>query len=203
MSDDKILIIATGGTIDSAYADPDHPPDRAEPLAESLIPEVLARLGFSADCDILPWRREDSSFFRDNPAQLRALAETVAQCAYDRIIITHGTDAMAINAERFMAMLREIAPDHKKTILFTGAIIPLANDPSLHPSPVALLANGETVTMKRAQSDGVDNLDFAIRTLMDERMRPPTEVRIAMQGENMDPSRIRKNRERGVFSPIR
>lgn len=139
------LIIMTGGTIDAeAYADPAHPPKVAEMLPNSLIPMTVTQMGHGERCDTLSWRAKDSKHFTDE--DMADLARIIRTSRAKNIIITHGTDAMPENSRRIRALLMEEdkklredamagperfirgeAPEFDKRVIFTGAMMPLAN----------------------------------------------------------------------------
>lgn len=111
MSDEPILILTTGGTIDKQYFDA---------LSEYQIGEttvgMLLRIGRVAH----PFRieelmRKDSL---DLTGEDRALIATrVAAAPESRIVITHGTDTMTGTAKALAAIA-------DKTIVLTGALAP-------------------------------------------------------------------------------
>ena len=90
-------------------------------------------------------------------------------CEEDHIVITHGTDTMAETA----AVLAQKLPPTNKTIVLTGAMIPI----------------------KFGSSDGLFNLGSALafaQTL-------PPGVYVAMNGRYFHWDNVRKNKETGVF----
>ena len=112
-----IHFILTGGTIEKSY---DPTTEKPEFLSESLIPDYLSKsvkaipsFGFTNLCQI------DSSVMTDD---IRAqILDAVKDAPSSRVIIIHGTSTMTDTAE----YLAEHLGDHKKTIILTGAMIPL------------------------------------------------------------------------------
>ena len=158
-----ILIIMTGGTIDAEpYADPAHPPKHAIPLRDSLVPQAVEKLGHADDCRFFQWVMKDSKDF--TKSELYAMSVFIKQRRAEHIIITHGTDRMPENSRELMRLME----GSDKTVVFTGAMVPLSNG---------------------KQSDAYDNLRFAI-----EQMESwPKGVHVVMHGKQFGPSRVRKN----------
>jgi len=90
-----------------------------------------------------------------------------------KIVVTHGTDTMVQTAEH---LARGLAGEGR-TIVLTGAMIPIAF----------------------GSSDGLFNLGSALSFAQ----ALPEGVYIAMNGRVFDWDNCRKNRELGVFEPIR
>lgn len=190
------LVIITGGTIDAeAYPDPKNPPVNATMLEHSMIPDVMSEMwkeeeGFFADkCDFLRWRSRDSKEFLTG--DMRELAKIIRSSTAKNIIITHGTDAMPHHARqlekmllgRDMHMLDDAFAKHhssaeavrNKRIIFTGAMMPLAN--------------GE-------ESDGYKNL----RYIFDHMDKWETGVRAVMHQKSFRPEGLTKDMQKYVFN---
>jgi len=139
MSKDRILWINTGGTLVSEpYDDPYDPPGKVKPLDPSisgpLVYSLLAKLnghhdkvdGYSYGIhdrlgEALKAFQKDSKDFGDD--DIKALADIIrADTDHTNILITHGTDQMAINAEKLKIALG----DTDKKIIFTGSMLPLS-----------------------------------------------------------------------------
>ena len=105
------LIITTGGTIDKIYYDAlsDYS------VGESEVPELLAHGHVSIPWKVVSLMRKDSLELTDDDRNL--IRKTVEETEYSRILITHGTDTMAVTAQ----FLKGIAG---KTIVLTGALLP-------------------------------------------------------------------------------
>lgn len=150
----KILLIQTGGTIDAApYADPQRPPRITTTLKsnESLIPQTIRKLGYSDIMDIYKYTEKnknisgkDSKLITKNDIQ--KLAHIIAKEDYSYFIITHGTDAMAKNAE----MLQNQLQNNNKITVFVGAMIPL----SMH---------------TQYGSDATENISFTIENIIGQK----------------------------------
>lgn len=172
------LVILTGGTIDAeAYPDPKNPPPDATMLPESLVPKTLEELGHGARCEIKSWIIKDSKYF--TPQELDQLADLIDKSGAKNIVITHGTDAMADNSRHVLQALRQREKNVPHTqrgqcslldkrIMFTGAMIPLANG---------------------AVSDGRANLDYILSHMDD--WAPG--VRVVMGKQSFDPVGLEKD----------
>ncbi|MGE0774678.1 MAG: asparaginase domain-containing protein [Sphingomonadaceae bacterium] len=111
MTGSKILILATGGTIDKIYFDA---------LSEYQVGSTqIARLlevgRVAAPFEIVELMRKDSLELTD--ADRAEIAAAVEQADVDRIIVTHGTDTMTATADA----LADVAG---KTIVLVGALAP-------------------------------------------------------------------------------
>lgn len=150
MEKPRILLIRTGGTIDAeAYADPRRPPEIVQVRKDggSLIMAAMRDLPQGERVDEYRWgiAREadfskDSKLFTHEDA--RALAEILRADDHRFILVTHGTDAMAANADAVKKYLGET----DKTILFTGSMVPLS-------------------MAARHGGDAWDNLRFAVENI--------------------------------------
>lgn len=133
MNSKRILWINSGGTLVSApYDDPRRPPDMVAPLpAEESAKLVLALLasidgahervdGYSYA--IQPFQKDSKQFTRQDIA---ALADIVATDEHEYVLMTHGTDKMAENAEALARELERLGV-HGKTVLFVGSMMPLS-----------------------------------------------------------------------------
>lgn len=108
---DKLLIIATGGTIDKIYFDDKSDYQVGEPqIADTL---KLMNVGFDFEIDAL--MRKDSLHLDDEDRARIREAALVSDCAH--IIITHGTDTMVETAHALKGI-------PGKTIVLTGALAP-------------------------------------------------------------------------------
>jgi L-asparaginase len=107
-----IQIFVTGGTFDKEYNEL----NGTLYFKETHLPEMLnkgrSRLNLQIDTLLM----KDSLEFSETDRQLIALA--CSSGSSDRILITHGTDTMALTAE-FLA-----DKNIPKTIVLTGAMIP-------------------------------------------------------------------------------
>jgi L-asparaginase len=108
----SIRIFVTGGTFDKEYNEL-----KGELyFKETHIPEMLTRSRSTLDVTVRTLMMIDSL---EMTAEDRALIANQCNSApEDKIVITHGTDTMAITA----AVLAEKVPG--KTIVLTGAMIP-------------------------------------------------------------------------------
>lgn len=168
-----ILVIMTGGTIDAeAYPDPANPPPNAVPLKDSAVPDALHAMGYDDDCRCYQWLMKDSKEFTER--NLDELATMIRERRAQHIIITHGTDRMPENSRDLMKFLGST----DKTVIMTGAMIPLANG---------------------KESDGYENLRFAVENIE----KWPPGVHVVMHGRRFDPARVRKNFSSLRFEEVR
>jgi L-asparaginase/Glu-tRNA(Gln) amidotransferase subunit D len=179
----RILLIRTGGTIDSApYDDPRNPPPIVTTLkgADSLVMPTVATLPNHEYVDGFSWGRWDEDIFvkdsqKFTPQDIMALAEMIRKDEdHDFFILTHGTDAMAQNAA---ALQRELAGTGK-VVLFTGAMVPL----SMH---------------DKHGSDAPESLRFTLEHIFDQ---PPGVQIVGRDAQTkrlgfFDPSTVEKDRE--------
>jgi L-asparaginase len=109
-----IHILTTGGTIDKVYFDAKSDYQIGSPVIERLLNEM----DVSFDYAIHSLMRVDSLDMTDEHRQM--LADAIkALPAGARVLVTHGTDTMALSAT-YLGTL----PD--KTVVFTGALQPAA-----------------------------------------------------------------------------
>jgi L-asparaginase len=112
MDNAKILVFTTGGTIDKSYFDG----LSKYQFDQSKIGELIANASVSLPFEIVELMAKDSLELNDDDRT--QIASVVSDADADRIIITHGTDSMAVTAERLAAL------DLDKTIALTGAFLP-------------------------------------------------------------------------------
>lgn len=107
----KLHIFTTGGTIDKVYFDA-----LSEfQVGESPLDAILREANVGFDYDLTSLMRKDSLELTDEDRDI--IYDAVAATDAKHILITHGTDTMALTAER----LRGI---DGKTIILTGAMQP-------------------------------------------------------------------------------
>lgn len=107
----ELMIFTTGGTIDKTYFDAKSEYEVGDPQIGAILKEAEVTL----DYEVRVLCRKDSLDLTD--ADRRMIRDAVAACAEDRVLITHGTDAMTATA----AALRDVPG---KTIVLTGALAP-------------------------------------------------------------------------------
>jgi L-asparaginase len=107
-----IRVIVTGGTFDKAY-------DAIKgelTFKESHLPEILAQIRVTMPVAIELNQLIDSLQMQDE--NRRSVLEACQRASEDRIVITHGTDTMALTAKL-------LGPASlAKTIVLTGAMVP-------------------------------------------------------------------------------
>lgn len=149
-----VFFLATGGTIDAVkYGkgyDALHPPKFVETHEATVIPRILAALGIPlapGQCQQMPKRTggmKDSQAFTDE--DIRVMAEMIAARPERSVVVTHGTSWMPVNSRRLRDALANMPNAQDKTVVFTGAMVPLSMTD----------ADG-------ASSDGLSNLTEAVR----------------------------------------
>lgn len=138
----KLLLLTTGGTIDAQPYPEDDPPAVSTPSEDRLSLRTLTALIQNQDAalDCIEICNKDSKLIdgKDLDALERAI---LTHPGYDRVIVTIGTDRMTGTAQDLKARLRDSPPC---PVVFTGAILPLANgETSDGPANLRLAAFGE------------------------------------------------------------
>ena len=106
-----MLILTTGGTIDKVYFDANSEYEVGEPI----VPHVFAEVGANPEYQLKPLMRKDSLEITEADRQLiRAACKGAEE---SQIVITHGTDTMALTAESLIGV-------EGKTIVLTGSLAP-------------------------------------------------------------------------------
>lgn len=160
----RIQVILTGGTIDKLY----NPLKGELGFTQTHIPAAFEQGRCGVNLEVQQLCLKDSLDMTDEDR-----AQILAACqdsAHQQIIITHGTDTMAETA-RYL-----IAANPNKTIVLTGAMIPLSVN----------------------QSDGLFNLGSALVAVQ----CMPVGVYIAMNGRVFNGAQVTKNRALGVFEAL-
>lgn len=139
----RVLILTTGGTIVSLQTADGLKPGEAD--ISSILYDKIITLSRDYHVDIEPIFNKDSSNIF--PGDWYIVKESIQKHmnSYDGIVILHGTDTMSYSA----AMLSYLFAGIDKTIVLTGSQIPIAFK----------------------DSDGVKNLQDAIITAGDERLK--------------------------------
>ena len=106
-----IQIFTTGGTIDKVYFDANSQFE----IGDSLLRELLAEANIQEGYQLAELMRKDSLELTDEDRQ--SIEAAVRESDAQRILITHGTDTMALTAEQ----LRQVPG---RTIVLTGAMQP-------------------------------------------------------------------------------
>ena len=106
-----IQILTTGGTIDKVYFDAN---SKFE-IGASLLPELLAESNIQDGYSVRELMHKDSLELTDEDRSV--ILEAVTKTESQRILITHGTDTMALTAQA----LKRVPG---KTIVLTGAMQP-------------------------------------------------------------------------------
>lgn len=151
----------TGGTFDKEY---DEIRGRLY-FADTHLVDMLDMGRCRLDVEVRTLMMVDSLDMDDADREL--IARQCADVEEEQIVITHGTDTM-VDTARVLA-----AADLGKTIVLTGAMIPIAF----------------------GSSDGLFNLGGALTAV---QILPPG-VYITMNGRVFPWDRVRKNRDTGVF----
>ena len=107
----KLLIIATGGTIDKIYFD-----DKSDyQVGEPQISQILHAMHVAFDFEVTALMRKDSLHLNGGDRQL--IRATIAASDCSHVLITHGTDSMVETAAELKGL-------EGKTIVLTGALNP-------------------------------------------------------------------------------
>lgn len=107
----KIHVFCVGGTIDKIYFDAKSKYEVGAPA----IAKMLSQIAVNLDIEVTSLMAKDSLEMSD--ADREIIAQAVADCEADKIIITHGTDTMPETA-------RSLASLSNKAIVLTGALAP-------------------------------------------------------------------------------
>lgn len=108
---DRLLIVATGGTIDKIYFD-----DKSEfQVGAPQIGGILEALGVAFAFDVIALMRKDSLHLdAEDRALIRA---TIAAHSHRHVLVTHGTDTMVETARALEGL-------DGKVIVLTGSLNP-------------------------------------------------------------------------------
>lgn len=109
----RIKVFTTGGSLDKGYSTEASDFVVQEPTIEEIFREAGAGFGY----EIEPLLRKDSQEITDRDRE--AIVSAVENDPSERILITHGTDTMALTGRQLMGV-------EGKTIVLTGAMQPAA-----------------------------------------------------------------------------
>jgi L-asparaginase len=160
-------LIVTGGTIDKRY----DPLTGELSFGETYLPEMLARARPGGEIVVEQLLMKESSDL-DNEDRA-AIATACQRATEEKIVITHGTSAMAETAQALASEGLGAA----KVIVLTGAVIPYSFGGS---------------------SDAMFNLGSA----MAYSAALPPGVYIAMHGTAFESGNVRKDTSVGMFTAI-
>jgi L-asparaginase len=108
---DRLLIVATGGTIDKIYFD-----DKSEfQVGAPQIGGILDAIGVAFAFDVIALMRKDSLHLTDDDRAL--IRATIAAQPHRHVLVTHGTDTMVETARTLEGLTG-------KVIVLTGALNP-------------------------------------------------------------------------------
>lgn len=108
---DRLLIVATGGTIDKIYFD-----DKSEfQVGAPQIGGILEALGVAFPFDVIALMRKDSLHLGDEDRAL--IRATIAAHSHRHVLVTHGTDTMVETAQALAGL-------GGKVIVLTGSLNP-------------------------------------------------------------------------------
>lgn len=108
---DRLLIVATGGTIDKIYFD-----DKSEfQVGAPQIGGILDAIGVAFAFDVIALMRKDSLHITDEDRAL--VRATIAAQPHRHVLVTHGTDTMVETARALEGL-------SGKVIVLTGALNP-------------------------------------------------------------------------------
>ena len=132
-----IKIFATGGTIDKVYFDALSEFQIGDSTVDAILKEANVAFEFQVD----QLMRKDSLDLTDEDRD--AIRTAIANSPHEHILVTHGTDTMAITA-------RHVADVAGKTIVFTGSM-----QPARLKSTDAIFNVGFAIAAARMQPPGV------------------------------------------------
>lgn len=122
MPKSKLLVVITGGTIDSHF---DPATDSMRPLNETSIGDYFKIMKLPFPYDIKTVCMKDSREITDDDR--RKMAQYIRESSAKHIMLTHGTFTMPITAE-YLAKEKDLKD---KTIVLVGSFIPLQQFSSL------------------------------------------------------------------------
>ena len=147
-----VKIFTCGGTIDKIYYDDKDDYTIGDPIVLSL----LDKCNLNIDYEVESLVKKDSLYI--DSKDLDFIRDSVKNCSYDKILITHGTDTMIQTASFLMAS----GLHKKKRVVFTGSM-----------SPARFI-----------ESDAMFNIAYALGYLMNNN---DCGVFIAMNAQIFDP----------------
>ncbi|PIP91818.1 MAG: asparaginase [Bdellovibrionales bacterium CG12_big_fil_rev_8_21_14_0_65_38_15] len=165
-----IVVITTGGTIEKTYDESDGSLANRESVIKARIMSRL-RLPYTG-LQVFSVMSKDSLFMTDDD---RSLLIQFIKAQLEKnipIVILHGTDTMAISAERCFQDIK----DPKVPIVFTGAMKPLGFE----------------------DSDALQNVTEA---LLASKLVSPG-IYLSFHGRVFKVPGVKKNRDRGTFEQV-
>lgn len=161
-----VEVFLTGGTIDAEpYVDT---PTNVTVAKESLAAKLLVEFKYPVAIHRERWTLDSKDF---SEGHVRILADRIQKSETRNILVTHGTDRIPENAR----LLGTFLGDTDKTVVFTGAMVPLSHG---------------------HESDGRTNLETAM-AFLHENEEPG--VFAAMHGKVYKPEGLRKDFEKKEF----
>ena len=110
-SDDPVVIITTGGTIDKVYFDASSDYEVGESVVADLLHQAQVRQPF----EVISLLRKDSLDLTGDDRRL--IASTIDKRRETKVVVTHGTDTMTQTAQVLLGL-------ENKTIVLTGSLAP-------------------------------------------------------------------------------
>ena len=165
-----IVVITTGGTIEKTYDESDGSLANRESVIKARIMSRL-RLPYTG-LQVFSVMSKDSLFMNDDD---RSLLIQFIKAQLEKnipIVILHGTDTMAVSAERCFQDIK----DPKVPIVFTGAMKPLGFE----------------------DSDALQNVTEA---LLASKLVSPG-IYLSFHGRVFKVPGVKKNRDRGTFEQV-
>lgn len=164
----KLLVVLTGGSIDS---------DPALYTGESVFssPEspalgfLISTYGDDAITEVTICQKDSKDV---NAADITKIVAAVTAYQGEDVLILLGTDAMEIHSK----IIADALHNMRKTVRITGAMLPLG----------------------AANSDAVDNLNFAIADMHTEKYT----TKVVMAGEVFIPGKFYKDKEAKKFVQV-
>lgn len=159
----SILVITTGGTIGAvAVPDPQKPPKFTDvpPDGRDYVREALSGDFAATVSRCIATEHKDSKLFDD--AYRDNLMKIIDAAPETEVLVTHGTDTILTTAGYFYDKMRSGAALKNKTVLLTGAMVPLANG---------------------HLSDGYLNLKFSLEQLSSRKLMPGVHIVLCDYGD--------------------
>jgi L-asparaginase len=118
MAPKRIALITTGGTIEKTYNESDGTLANQKSVLDMMLASLILR---GAQIDRVPVMNKDSLEMSPDDHARIAAAAAAHQATHEGIVITHGTDRLAVSGETIVQRLGETP---RVPIVLTGAMRP-------------------------------------------------------------------------------
>lgn len=162
----SILLIVTGGTLDKDYQE-----TTGELIfSQTHLDEMLSQARVTCSVQIQTLMLKDSLEMTEQDRDI--ILNACQNTKHQKIVITHGTDTMALTGQHLKKNLQPL----DKTVVLTGAMRPF----------------------KLGHSDSLFNLGSALMAVNLSK----SGVYITMNGQLFDADQVFKNKELGIFEKV-